>query len=82
MRKYSLTQKNKIIKMKCNFCGYEMKTDKGIVVEGVCSVDCSWGYFSGKDGETHSFDICEKCYDNMVKQFKIPADIKENRELL
>ena len=82
MRKYSKKKKNKIIKMKCNFCGNEMKTDKGIVVEGVCSVDCSWGYFSGKDGETHSFDICEKCYDNMVKQFKIPADIKENRELL
>ena len=82
MRKDRLTQKNKIIQMTCNYCGNEMKTDKGIVVEGVCSVDCSWGYFSGKDGETHSFDICEKCYDNMVKQFKIPADIKENRELL
>ncbi len=82
MRKYSLTQRKRISKMKCNVCGKELKVENGIVTEGVCSVDYNWGYFSGKDGERHSFDICEQCYDRIVKQFSIPIDIDENRELI
>jgi hypothetical protein len=35
-------------------------------------VDISWGYFSKKDGESHEWEICEKCYDKFVKSFKVP----------
>ena len=38
---------------------------------------CSWGYFSKKDGETHSFDLCEECYDKWIGGFQIPVGIQE-----
>ena len=45
--------------------------------EGVFSVDYTWGYFSDKDGERHSFDLCESCYDELLRSFRIPAEIEE-----
>ena len=50
--------------------------------EGVLSVEKAWGYFSEKDGEVHSFDLCEKCYDRLVNQFEIPVTVKKQTELL
>ena len=38
--------------------------------------------FSGKDGEIHSFDLCESCYDLLVQEFKIPPEKKEQTTLL
>jgi|SRR5208337_460798 len=31
----------------------------------------SWGYYSGKDGETHEAVICEPCYDEIFKSVKL-----------
>ena len=45
-------------------------------------IEKSWGYFSGKDGEIHSFDLCESCYDLLVQEFKIPPEKKEQTTLL
>lgn len=73
MKKYSLF---------CNMCGREIKTEKGVVQEGVLSVEQNWGYFSEKDGEQHSFDLCECCYDRLVRQFKLPITVKRQTELL
>lgn len=82
MRKYSLIEDKKITQIKCNSCGKELKIENGIVMEGVFSVDYSWGYFSNKDGEIHSFDVCEKCYNHMIRQFQLPIDKDENKELI
>lgn len=73
MKKYSLF---------CNMCGKEIKTEKGTAREGVLSVEQGWGYFSGKDGEIHSFDLCEKCYDELAGQFRIPVTVRRQTELL
>ena len=32
---------------------------KGIVREGVLSINHAWDFFSEKDGEVHHMDICE-----------------------
>ena len=45
-------------------------------------VEKSWGYFSGKDGEIHSFDLCESCYDLLVQDFQIPPEKKEQKILI
>lgn len=68
--------------MFCNMCGREIKTQKNMALEGVLSVEQSWGYFSRKDGELHSFDLCEQCYDRLTGQFKIPPMIRKQREYL
>lgn len=40
------------------------------------------GIFSDKDGESHCFELCEKCYDMIVADFMIPVEITERTELL
>ena len=70
MRKYNT--KNEIQKITCNMCKRELKIENGIVKEGVFGSEYLWNYFSDKDGQVHSFDLCESCYDKLMKQFKNP----------
>jgi hypothetical protein len=77
------TKKEKTLKeIYCNKCGRKIEVKKGIVREGVLSVEHKWDYFSQKDGIKHSFDICEECYDGMIKKFKYPVTSTEYSELL
>lgn len=59
-------------KVYCNRCGREI----GIILPehmgNYLSVDKRWGYGSCYDGEYHSFDLCDKCYGEIIKDFKIP----------
>ncbi|MCI8718525.1 MAG: hypothetical protein K1W19_13350 [Lachnospiraceae bacterium] len=80
MRKYNT--KNEIQKITCNMCKRELKIENGIVKEGVFGSEYLWNYFSDKDGQVHSFDLCESCYDKLMKQFKIRPEIKETTELI
>ncbi len=80
MRKYN--KNNKVLEIKCNCCGKDLEVEKGFIKSGNFSVNYDWGYFSSKDGETHKFDICEECYDKLIKSFTIPIDIDENNELM
>ncbi len=66
----------------CNNCGKEIKVQNEMIQEGVLTVDFTWGYFSDKDGKKHSFDLCEKCYDEIIKKFKYPVEEKEYTELI
>lgn len=51
--------------------------------EGGCfEVKHAFGYFSSKDGQVYHFDLCEQCFDKMLAEFRVPAEVKEARELL
>ena len=78
MRQFGVEVKEQkeLKKIVCNCCGKELMVKGGIVREGVFSAEYSWGYFSEKDGETHSFDLCEECYDKWIGGFKIPVEIQ------
>ena len=65
----------------CNCCGKSMKIQNGMLLEGICSVDTTWGYFSGKDLEKHEFDLCEECYDRITLSFAVPPEISEDTEV-
>ncbi len=80
MRKYKCN--GEVETVICNCCGKKLAVREGIVREGVLRVDHAWDYFSEKDGEVHHFDICEECYDQLVRTFKIPLDREEVLELL
>lgn len=80
MRKYNA--KNEIREIRCNRCGRALKIENGIVKEGVFSSEHLWNYFSEKDGEIHTFDLCESCYDELTKNFKIRPEIQETTELI
>jgi len=66
----------------CNHCGKKMIVEGGILREGAIRVDHTWDFFSEKDGEIHHWDLCEECYDNLVNQFRIEPEIKEQVEFM
>ncbi|GAA0801479.1 hypothetical protein DWX43_24455 [Clostridium sp. AF19-22AC] len=76
MRQYQMKETKEVNKIICNKCGKEIPVINGRAEEGVFSVDYTWGYFSEKDGEKHSFDLCETCYDELLRSFMVPAEIE------
>lgn len=67
--------------MYCNACGREIKMEHGVMMEDVFEAKKQWGYFSSKDMQKHSFVLCEKCYDQMIRTFVHPPEIQEVTEL-
>lgn len=82
MRKYLDENNNELLCVVCNKCGKELLVENGILKEGCFETKTAFGYFSRKDGQVHSFDLCEDCYDRMVADFKVPVEEREVRELL
>lgn len=82
MRKYIDESKNELAEVICNKCGKKINVKNGIIIEGNFSIEYNWGYFSDKDGERHIIDLCEKCYDKFILEFKIPVTIEDNNELI
>ena len=80
MRKYNKST-GELEAAVCNCCGKSLMVEKGIVKEGICSVDVDWGYFSEKDTMSHHFDLCEHCYDGLTAKFKIPVEEEEATEV-
>jgi Fe2+ or Zn2+ uptake regulation protein len=68
--------------MHCNVCGKKIKIEHGILKEDVFTAKKEWGYFSNKDLQVHSFNVCEKCYNKMVSNFVIPVDISIKGEVI
>ena len=66
----------------CNACGKKMKFEHGILKEDVFTAKKEWGYFSDKDLQVHTFNICENCYNKMVSEFVIPVDISIKQEVM
>ena len=66
----------------CNCCGKKLAVKDGMIMEGVLPVTAFWGYFSEKDGEHHTFDLCESCYDKWIAGFQIPVEKKIENEML
>ncbi len=82
MRIYDRKNTAELMAIVCNKCGRRIPVIKGVPQEDALHVEKSWGYFSRKDGERHSFDICEECYDKWMAGFEEPALTEENVELI
>lgn len=82
MRAYTEGKKAELVKVVCNGCKRELRVKNQIALDDWLSVDKTWGYFSGKDGTVHSFDLCEECYDRLIKGFALPVTVKNQKELL
>ena len=62
---------------RCNCCGGTIEQKDYIHIEKI------WGYFSNqKDGQKHSFNICESCYDVWSREFKYAPEVNEVTEWL
>ena len=73
MRQYDVQIKETkdLQKIICNKCGKEIIISKGVPQEDYLEVEKRWVYQSNKDNQVDCFDLCEDCYDDFVKGFKI-----------
>lgn len=62
----------------CNMCGKKIAQKQE---EHLC-IQKEWGYFSEMDQKGYRFRICEHCFENLIGQFKIPAEVYEQTELM
>ena len=69
-------------KIQCNNCAREIKSRNGILLEDIFEGRKEWGYFSEKDLQRDTFFLCEECYDDMIRKFKIPIDREFKNEVL
>ncbi len=69
-------------KIFCNVCGRGIEIKNGILKQDLFEVKKEWGYFSNKDLEIHKFNMCEQCYDKMIKEFKIPVQVIKKTEAM
>ena len=82
MRNYERDSYGEPRKVTCNQWGRVIVKQNGILREDVCCIQKKWGYFSKKDGEIHSFVLCEACYDRFIKGFQVPVTIETETELM
>lgn len=83
MGKETLYNKKRLKTIVCNLCGEILQEEgKRTAEKDWLVVQKSWGYFSGKDREKHSFCICESCYDHWTAGFSVPVEVREETELL
>lgn len=68
--------------MICNKCGKKLECKDGILHEDGLFVTKEWGYFSDKDLQVHRFNLCERCYDELMESFVVPAEVSDKRSVL
>ncbi len=78
MRKYTDENNMELEQVICNKCGRQLRVENGILKEGCFAADT---VFSEKDGVRHLFDLCEDCYDRMIKEFAVRVSETEEKEL-
>jgi ribosomal-protein-alanine N-acetyltransferase len=67
-------------KLICNGCGRSLEVEHGILREDVFEGKKQWGYFSKRDGEIHSFLLCQECYEKVIKNFAVAPEVTEVTE--
>lgn len=75
MRQYkkNVTETKEVEKIICNRCKKEIPIVAGVPAQDFLQVEKQWGYFSNKDNRRDSFELCEECYDALIKEFLIPV---------
>lgn len=82
MRVYDSKIETGLVSVRCNCCEKELLVENGILKEECIHIVHDFGFFGHRDGETHSFDLCEDCYTQIVSRFRIPVEMQERKELL
>lgn len=82
MRIYLDGKETELVSVICNCCKKELPVENGILKAEGIRIRHTFGYFSKKDGQTESFDLCEDCYRKLTDKFRIPVEKREETELM
>lgn len=76
MRKYKVisVEKLEVDEIICNGCGKKIIKNQFGYFQEHLHVEKNWEYSSKRDGEKHSFDLCQECYEKMIHDFKFFPD--------
>ena len=67
MRKYKKVLKNDLSDIVCDFCSQSCtKQGEDVETAEFAVINAQWGYWSRKDGENCSLDVCENCFDKIM----------------
>lgn len=69
-------------KVICNRCEKKLVVENGMLKDSAYEGIQTFGYFSERDGVTHRFDLCEECYNEWIRMFRIPVSETENPEMI
>ena len=82
MRVYSEQKEIQLVEVTCNCCGRKLLVENGFLKEECIHITHDFGFFGKKDGISHAFDLCEKCYEKMTGGFAVPVEAHERGELI
>lgn len=68
-------QKEEKIDVNCNMCGRPVEKNDFGYFEDHITVAKTWGYGTPIDGETHVFEFCFDCYNELTDRFAIPPRV-------
>jgi hypothetical protein len=73
MKKFTTTTTatEEISEITCDKCGADITKNEHGYFDDFLKVDKTWGYHSAWDGETHTFDICQRCYREWMEAFTV-----------
>ena len=77
MRKYSQSHTvvmHQVDEVICNACGKVIEKNASGYFQDYVHIEKQWGYFSGMDGECHSLDMCEECYNRFIDTLAVPVE--------
>jgi len=80
IRKQVVKTETEIDTVTCNFCGDLIRVNSDDYSDYL-HIEKGWGYFSNKDNQCHSFDMCGDCYDKMIDNIKISVEITKDNGL-
>lgn len=81
MRQYQLKETKEITKIICNRCGKETKVVSGIPKREMLHVEHTWGYFSGKDGESCSLICARSVLMKLQRGSSFQPNVKMNERV-
>lgn len=75
MREYKKILKNELSDVVCDICSRScLKSEGDMNSAEFAVVNAQWGYWSRKDGENSSLDLCEDCFDKIMSFAKTISD--------
>ena len=76
MIKYKTVTKEQVVwaDVICNRCGESCRSGAYADDYEYAGLNARWGYGSDSDGQEFHADICEKCFYEIIKDFKLPPE--------
>lgn len=68
MKQRDLRPQLTVIDIVCDVCGASCRTP--LDDYEYATLTATWGYHSRKDGETENLDLCEDCFDDVVRHLQ------------